>query len=147
MIACCQESELSPRSLKRLTNVYKLYKVLSRTRGQKPTPKEQKTILTLLAFSSRYPDLMRDILQKIGSIFEQSQNADNEKETLFNVFKTYLEDPTKNGKNSYLAEDVKQLAYDVEKLVDKKLELNEIRSIFDFVRTFSFVGDIGVDHT
>jgi hypothetical protein len=27
------------------------------------------------------------------------------------------------------------------------LELNEIRSIFDFVRTFSFVGDIGVDHT
>jgi predicted KAP-like P-loop ATPase len=147
LVACCQESELSPRSLKRLTNVYKLYKVLSRTRGQKPTPKEQKTILTLLAFSSRYPDLMRDILQKIGSIFEQSQNADNEKETLFNVFKTYLEDPTKNGKNSYLAEDVKQLAYDVEKLVDKKLELNEIRSIFDFVRTFSFVGDIGVDHT
>jgi hypothetical protein len=89
---------------------------------------------------------MRDILQKIGSIFDQSQNADNEKETLFNVFKTYLENPDKNSQNSYLAEDVKQLAYDVEKLIDKKLELNEIRSIFDFVRTFSFVGDIGVDH-
>ena len=147
LIACCQESELSPRSLKRLTNVYKLYKVLSRTRGQKPTPKEQKTILTLLAFSSRYPDLMRDILQKIGSIFDQSQNADNEKETLFNVFKTYLENPDKNSQNSYLAEDVKQLTYDFRKLVDEKLELNEIRSIFDFVRTFSFVGDIGVDHT
>jgi predicted KAP-like P-loop ATPase len=147
LIACCQESELSPRSLKRLTNVYKLYKVLSRTRGQKPTPKDQKTILTLLAFSSRYPELMRDILQNIGSIFDQSQNADNEKETLFNVFKTYLENTTKNSQNSYLAEDVKQLAYDVQKLVDEKLELNEIRSIFDFVRTFSFVGDIGVDHT
>ncbi len=147
LVTCCQESELSPRSLKRLTNVYKLYKVLSRTRGQKPTPKEQKTILTLLAFSSRYPDLMRDILQKIGSIFDQSQNPDNEKETLFNVFKTYLENPAKNSANSYLTEDVKQLTYDFHKLVDEKLELNEIRSIFDFVRTFSFVGDIGVDHT
>jgi len=146
LVKCCQESELSPRSLKRLTNVYKLYKVLSRTRGKTPTQKEQKSILTLLAFSSRYPDLMRDILQEIGSIFEHGQNTDHDQdqETLFNVFKTYLYKP---AKNSYLAEDVKQLTHDFEKLVATDLKLEEIRDIFDFVRTFSFVGDIGVDHT
>ncbi|MDX2255133.1 MAG: hypothetical protein NW214_06435, partial [Pseudanabaenaceae cyanobacterium bins.39] len=146
LVECCQESELSARSLKRLTNVYKLYKVLSRTRGKTPTHKEQKTILTLLAFSSRYPDLMRDILQKIGSIFEKDIIPKEDEKTLSTVFKKYFEE-NKNKKNSYLADDMDQLEHDVEKLVSKELELIEIKDIFDFVRTFSFVGDIGVDHS
>ena len=145
LVECCQESELSARSLKRLTNVYKLYKVLSRTRGKKPTQKEQKSILTLLAFSSRYPDLMRDILQKIGTVFEQDRDSANNEKPLNDVFTEYLNAP-QNGKNSYLSDDIEQLKNDVDKLV-KDLKLKDIKEIFDFVRTFSFVGDIGVDHT
>jgi predicted KAP-like P-loop ATPase len=74
LIQCCQEAELSPRSLKRLTNIYKLYKILSRTRGHRPTRREQKAILTLLAFSSRYPDLMRDIIEDISSHYEEGRH-------------------------------------------------------------------------
>ena len=144
LVACCQETELAPRSLKRLTNVYKLYKVLSRTRGQTPTPKEQKTILTLLAFSGRYPDLMRDVLQEIGTYYEQGkdQTDHNEPATLFNVFTVSLD---RLKEDPHLGQDAVQLRDDVDKLVTKDLKLIEIRGIFDFVRTFSFVGDIGVD--
>ncbi len=150
LIECCQEAELSPRSLKRLTNVYKLYKVLSRTRGQKPTAKEQKTILTLLVFSNRYPDLMRDILQEIGSYFEEGQNQSTPIEnttTLGSVFTNYLAKEKHNPKSAYLENDAIKLAKDATKLINPNTYLNEIRGIFDFVRTFSFVGDIGIDHT
>jgi hypothetical protein len=143
LVACCQETELSPRSLKRLTNVYKLYKVLSRTRGQTPTPKEQKTILTLLAFSGRYPDLMRDVLQEIGTHYEQGQE-EAETKKLADIFNASLD---KFEEDTHLGQDAKQLRDDVDKLVTKDLQLSEIRGIFDFVRTFSFVGDIGVDMT
>ena len=145
LVDCCQEAELSPRSLKRLTNVYKLYKVLSRTRGQRPTPREQKAILTLLAFSSRYPDLMRDILQTIGSHYEEGQHLAKEELTLAGVFHHYLANDARRQSHPYLAQDVEKLKHDVRKLVAKDLKLSEIKSIFDFVRTFSFVGDIGVD--
>ncbi len=148
LVTCCQETELSPRSLKRLTNVYKLYKILSRTRGQRPTPREQKAILTLLVFSSRYPDLMRDILENIGSHYEEGLHLveqDSETETLANVINTYLYNYEKRNPNSNLAQDVKKLRHDVKKLVADDLKLKEIRQIFDFVRSFSFVGDIGAD--
>ena len=148
LVACCQEVELSPRSLKRLTNVYKLYKILSRTRGQRPTPREQQAILTLLAFSSRYPDLMRDILQEIGSYYEEGRHhKEEDNETLANTFDISLNKYENISEDNPLAQDAKKLRHDVEKLVEEDLKLNEIHDIFTFVRTFSFVGDIGIDIT
>ncbi|OUC14566.1 MAG: hypothetical protein B0A82_11565 [Alkalinema sp. CACIAM 70d] len=150
LVQCCQESELSPRSLKRLTNVYKLYKVLSRTRGHRPTYREQKAILILLAFSNRYADLMRDIIEAIGSHYEEGKHLieeDGKTETLSNIIHTYLDKYERLNPDSILIQDVKKLRHDVNNLVDKDLELKEIRQIFDFVRSFSFVGDIGADYT
>lgn len=150
LIQCCQEAELSPRSLKRLTNVYKLYKILSRTRGHRPTRREQKAILTLLAFSSRYPDLMRDIIEEIGSHYEEGRHLTEQNgrtETLANIIHTYLDKYERLNPDSILLQDVKKLRHDVKKLVEDDLELKEIRQIFDFVRSFSFVGDIGTDYT
>lgn len=150
LVTCCQEVELSPRSLKRLTNVYKLYKILSRTRGQRPTPREQKAILALLAFSSRYPDLMRDILANIGSHYEEGQypaEQDSETKTLLEVFNNYLNKYKQPSQNTSLyTTDVAKLRHDANKLLKQdNLKLNEIREIFDFVRSFSFVSDIGTN--
>ncbi len=149
LVQCCQEAELSPRSLKRLTNVYKLYKVLSRTRGHRPTPKEQQAILSLLVFSSRYPDLMRGILQEIGSHYEEGRHQmEEDSETLASVFNRYLSRHERRNPDIYLAQDIQKLRHDVGKLIaPHDLKLKEMRGIFDFVRTFSFVGDIGVDST
>jgi predicted KAP-like P-loop ATPase len=145
LVNCCQEVELSPRSLKRLTNVYKLYKVLSRTRGQKPTREEQTALMVLLAFTGRYPDLMRDIIEKIGSIYEEKRHhADNEEDaiTLYQVFQDYVESQENVNKRS-INPNITKIKHDFNNLIPKDLKLNQIRTVFDFVRSFSFVGDIG----
>ncbi len=144
LVDCCWEVDLSPRSLKRLTNVYKLYKVLSRTRGENPTPQQQKAILTLLAFSGRYPDLMRDIQQDIASRYEEGRPS---RETLGEVFNAYfLKCQTdRRYQGTYLEEELDKLYSDVQKLMTTDIPLSHIQRLFDFVRTFSFVGDIGDD--
>jgi predicted KAP-like P-loop ATPase len=149
LVTCCQEVELSPRSIKRLINVYKLYKILSRTRGQRPTAREQQAILALLTFSSRYPNLMREILKEIGSHYEEGQHLteQDKPETLANIFNISLDKYKNISQASHLAQDAKKLSHDVKQLVADDLKLKEIREIFDFVRAFSFVGDIGVDIT
>ena len=87
---------------------------------------------------------MRDVLQEIGTYYEQGQDhADqNPSETLANIFNLSLD---KFKEDTHLGQDAQQLRDDVRKLVSTDLKLIEIRGIFDFVRTFSFVGDIGVD--
>ena len=86
---------------------------------------------------------MRDVLQEIGTHYEQGQE-EAETKKLADIFNTSL---VKFEKDTHLGQDAKQLSDDVKKLVPQELQLIEIRGIFDFVRTFSFVGDIGVDMT
>ncbi len=149
LVGCCQELDLSPRSLKRLTNVYKLFKVLCRTRGHKSSPKEQQAIIALLAFSGRYPEFMRDILHDIESRYEESfgeQDKEKLQDSLWDIFQDYFnKKKSKNQSNSYLEEELKKLEYDAKKLIPQDLKLEEIKDIFTFVRRFSFVGDIGYD--
>ena len=148
LVNCCKEVELSPRSLKRLTNVYKLYKVLSRTRGQKPTVEEQTALMVLLAFSGRYPDLMRDILDQIGSIYEENRHHEDKQGkimTLYEVFQDYVTSQ-ENGNKRSINPNIPKIRHDFEKLIPQDLKLNQIRTVFDFVRSFSFVGDIGVSN-
>ena len=46
---------------------------------------------------------------------------------------------------TYLAEELAKLEHDAQKLFTGDIELSDIRPLFDFGRTFSFVGDIGED--
>ena len=145
LVKCCQEVDLSPRSLKRLTNVYKLFKVLCRTRGHKSSPREQQAIISLLAFSGRYPELMRDILHDIESGYEESSD-NQDKKKLWSIFNKYFEnEQEKDQAHYYVKKELKKLKHDAEKLIPKNLKLEEIKDIFTFVRRFSFVGDIGYD--
>ncbi|WP_019499755.1 hypothetical protein [Pseudanabaena sp. PCC 6802] len=91
---------------------------------------------------------MRGILQEIGSYYEESRHqTEKDNETLSNVFNRYL-DREKRNPDIYLAQDIQKLQHDVGKLIAPyDIKLKEIRQIFDFVRTFSFVGDIGIDIT
>lgn len=94
---------------------------------------------------------MRDILEKIDSYYEERrylvERQDGENETLANIINAYLNDYEKRNPATNPTQDVKKLRHDVKKLVKDDLELNEIRQIFNFVRSFSFVGDIGTDYT
>ncbi|MBD2469577.1 P-loop NTPase fold protein [Nostoc sp. FACHB-145] len=145
LVQCCQEVDLSPRSLKRLTNVYKLFKVLNRIQGHKSTAKEQQAILGLLAFSGRYPDLMRDILQDIEHCYEESRNQiinDN----LCKFFHESLQKHSpKYRSHPYIYQEAQKLKHDIDKVIPQDSTLENIKQIFNFVRRFSFVGDIGYD--
>lgn len=145
LVQCCQEVDLSPRSLKRLTNVYKLFKVLNRIQGRKSSEKEQQAILALLAFSGRYPDLMRDILQDIESRYEESRNQ-KVNDNLLDFFQESLQKHESKYENYlYLYQELQKLQHDTDKIIPRDLTLEDIKQIFDFVRRFSFVGDIGYD--
>ncbi|WP_309295021.1 P-loop NTPase fold protein [Trichormus variabilis] len=145
LVQCCQEVDLSPRSLKRLTNVYKLFKVLNRIQGHKSSAKEQQAILALLAFSGRYPDLMRDLLKDIESRYEEYRNQPIN-DNLINFFRESLQKHENKYKHhSYLYEELNKLRHDIDKVIPDNLTLEDIKQIFDFVRRFSFVGDIGYD--
>ncbi len=145
LVRCCQEVDLSPRSLKRLTNVYKLFKVLNRIQGRKSSNKEQQAILALLAFSGRYPDLMRDILQEIEHCYEESRNQ-KVNNNLLEFFQESLQKHENKYQNyPYLYQELQKLKHDTGKVIPSDLTLEDIKQIFDFVRRFSFVGDIGYD--
>ena len=148
LVNCRKEVELSPRSLKRLTNVHKLCKVLSSTRDQKSTLEEQTALMVLLAFSGRYPDLMRDILDQISSIYEENRHYQDKQGntiTLYQVFQDYVN--SHKTKDDHLTNpNIAKIRHDFQKLIPPDLKLNQICTVFDFVRSFSFVGDIGMSN-
>ena len=153
LMACCKEVDLSPRTLKRLTNVYKLFKIVCRTRATKPSFRVQKTILALLALSGRYPDLMRGIFDNIESCFEERRTPKKAQETLQ---KLHLQTPLRDffkyyqlpDSEQYLENEFQKLMHDAlhTNILPSNLSLSEMtREIFNLIRSFSFVGEVGED--
>ena len=182
LLACCQHTTLSPRTIKRLTNVYKLFKIVCRTRGAKPSPQVQQAILALLALSGRYPDLMRGIFDTIENCFEEQRTkAKTEAEIDIQRRALYLEAPSLNHhlavdefqadrpeqtlhlesplrdffKHYRLTDSDRYLQREFDKLMHDALPTNILpptltladmtHEIFNLIRSFSFVGEIGQD--
>ena len=168
LVDCCKQVDLSPRTLKRLTNVYKLFKIVCRTRGTKPTIQVQQAILALLALSGRYATLMRGIFADIETVFEEQR--DKAKADAINAAKAkrqgltveqlepkalYLQSPLKDFFEHYsLPTSDQYLQLEFDKLQHDALQTNILPSItleamtpeiFNLIRSFSFVGDIGED--
>ncbi|MEM0979758.1 MAG: P-loop NTPase fold protein [Cyanobacteria bacterium P01_H01_bin.58] len=166
LLRCCRQTHLSPRTLKRLTNVYKLFKVVCRTRGTKPSPQVQQAILGLLALSGRYPDLMRSIFDIIEVCYEEARTR-AEVDAL-------MEDPQKRAwaekqgrllhldspliaffrqyslpaSDRYLQREFDKLQHDALEtgILPPSLTLKAMtHEIFNLIRSFSFVGEIGED--
>ena len=166
LLTCCRNVSLSPRTLKRLTNVYKLFKLVCRTRGARPSPSVQQAILAFLAFSGRYPDLMRGIFDVIETCFDERRKQPHTDKTakqegeetrsctidtpihlesnLRDVFLSYELPRNK----IYLRRELEKLKYDALKtaMLPVELTLEQLtHEIFNLIRSFSFVGDIGED--
>jgi len=169
LVDCCQQVDLSPRTLKRLTNVYKLFKIVCRTRGTKTTPQVQQAILALLALSGRYPNLMRGVFETIETCFEEQRDkakahamdCDNAKQLGIEIsqlkLKTlHLDTPLKDffihcqlsTHDQYLGLELSKLQHDALRtdILPRTLTLKDIsHEIFNLIRSFSFVGEIGED--
>ena len=161
LLDCCKQVDLSPRTIKRLTNVYKLFKIVCRTRGTKLTLLVQQSILALLALSGRYPNLMRGIFDDIQSCFEEQRTPDKAKQVtrqqieetspILNL-KSPLCDFFKNYRlpegDRYLQREFDKLKHDAlqTSILPSALTLDDMtHEIFNLIRSFSFVGEIGED--
>ena len=80
VLTCCQEVDLSPRTVKRIINVYKIFKIVWYRLNQRQPKQENadiiKGIVSLLVLSGRYPDLMRTVFEELETEFEQSTNLE-----------------------------------------------------------------------
>ena len=166
LLRCCRQTHLSPRTLKRLTNVYKLFKVVCRTRGTKPKTHVQQAILALLALSGRYPHLMRSIFDIIEVCYEEARTQDEVKKLMEDSQKRAWAE--KHGRLLHLDSSLKDffrqyslptgdryLQREIDKLQHDALETGILpdgltlrtmtHEIFNLIRSFSFVGEIGED--
>ncbi|NEQ39292.1 MAG: hypothetical protein F6K40_24780 [Okeania sp. SIO3I5] len=151
VLECCKQVDLSPRTLKRLINVYKLFKVVCRTRGNKPSHLVQKAIIALFALSGRYTHLMRSIFNDMETCFEENRTSKKARENLQTLhLETYVRDFFKHCKLSdrdkYLEHEFQKLKHDAlyTTILPSKLTLQEVTyEIFNLIRSFSFVGEVG----
>jgi hypothetical protein len=139
--ACCTVINLSPRSLKRLVNVFKLLKDIWQQSDEGPPEKEGKraTIL-LIALSARFPDIMREKLAGMELLIKQESRQ---------FIVNYLKQPERNLASTGKAKKEWILyteALTNETLLDKNMPISDISlQRFNLIRSFSFVGDIGDD--
>jgi len=151
LAACCQKIMLTPRSIKRLVNVFKLMKIFwfradndasiverDRSRAVK------QAAMSLLALSSAYPEVMREVFVRLETLYRQGK----EQTRLYTVLNGIK---LPSGSAHELSWQLKKYKDDIsrlkamagfkkekfETLTLKKFEL----STFNIVRSFSFVGD------
>jgi predicted KAP-like P-loop ATPase len=153
LLECCKQVDLTPRTIKRLTNVYKLFKIVCRTRGTRPSLKVQQAILALLALSGRYPNLMRGVFDDIQTCFEEQRIRDQAEKTSRSL---HLESPLRDffvhyrlpEGDRYLQREFEKLQHDAlqTEILPRNLTLQDMsHEIFNLIRSFSFVGEIGED--
>ncbi len=77
---CCTAVSVSPRTIKRLANVFKLMKILWYRQGMKdgPAPEVKRAMLALLAVAARFPEPMRRLLQELQSWYARAKDLSGE---------------------------------------------------------------------
>lgn len=138
----CRHINLTPRAAKRLTNVYKLLKIIwfqPNAHTQPDWDVEQAAVL-LLALSGRFPDLMRDVFDALET--ELARGV----EMLFCQFFETFQPPYQDDR--HVQQEWGRLLEKVRLVTpaDFPLRLSQFPlPTFDLVRSFSFVGEIGYD--
>lgn len=151
LAVCCQKITLTPRSIKRLVNVFKLMKIFwfraddGANISERDRPRVVKqAAISLLALSSAYPEIMREVFVHFETLYRQGK----EKTELFTALNNIKLPP---GSGHELSWQLKKYKDDIsglkaiasfEKEKFGQLTLQELGlSTFNIVRSFSFVGD------
>ncbi|MCP4334706.1 MAG: hypothetical protein GY785_18790 [Gammaproteobacteria bacterium] len=135
---CCIAAEASPRSAKRLVNVFKLMKIIWFHRGpyREPDLETKKAMITLMALSARQPVVMREVLRDLDILLRRSDQCDQEISDL-------LGDRLKRSRNQENSRTIDNLTSILSpELVGTAVTLRSMGSEnFRLVRSFSFVGE------
>lgn len=150
LIKQCREVDLSPRTAKRLINIYKILKILwhrdpQRNKKSNAAAQIQEAVLAMLVLSGRYPNLMREVLTDISILYEQNLDETNKSRLLKACFAEPLQH-LEQIKDSHIKREYQQFCHDFGKLIPDDLTLETLgEENFQLALSFCFVGDIGYD--
>lgn len=136
---CCKAAEVSPRTGKRLVNVFKLLKIIWHHRGvhREPTLQVKQGMLLLLALSARYPVVMREVLRDLDGLLREEPPSDDE---LTDILIARIQRMSTEDNEQVVDRLVVTLGSKT--LMPAGLTLTEMRhENLRLVRSFSFVGE------
>ncbi|MEB3164807.1 MAG: P-loop NTPase fold protein [Prochlorothrix sp.] len=148
LVRCCEPVDITPRTAKRLINLYKILKLIWAKRQQTPSPQEQQAIMGFLALSGRYPDLMREILGELDAQLEEKlvSNACDRESSLTVTWDNLRQDlATTIAQDAAIAREWRRLTSDGIRILGPEFSLD--RDTFNLILSFCFVGDLGYDPT
>ncbi len=153
VLKCCKYVDLSPRTLKRMVNVYKLIKIIwFRSNQQIQVEKNQDLItvvVSFLAMSGRYPDIMRSVFDELKIHIEEleTQKEQTANNTFQDFFTKYFNNYLLPYQDNYFRQEYKRFRDDVNTLlIPVNLTLDQsVLETFNIMRSFCFIGDIGYD--
>ncbi|MGA1283968.1 MAG: P-loop NTPase fold protein, partial [Prochlorothrix sp.] len=144
LVNCCNYVDITPRTAKRLINIYKILKIIWAKRGE-PKADLKQVVIVFLALSARYPDLMRDLLGELDAQFEEQGAEEVQNPTLslkWGDLRQMLA-PQVGESNLHLQREWRRFESDVCRTLGQCFSLD--RATFYLVLSFCFVGDIGYD--
>ena len=139
---CCKHVDISPRTAKRLINIFKILKIVWSNTSE-PNPDIKQAIIAFLALSGRYPDFMRFAFNEIDTCFEKADDVEGDR-TLVEILNPAQ--PPLSNNDKYAQREWTRFQHDIQQMIPNTLTLNEMgRSTFNLILSFCFVGDIGYD--
>lgn len=138
---CCKAVEISPRSAKRLVNVFKLMKIIWHHRGahSEPDINVKRAMMLFLVLAARQPVVMRDVLRDLDGYLRRE-----EPDTLARGLAELLSERIRAAKTGENKRAVNHLAEVVTRhdLLSESLKLGDVEfANLRLVRSFSFVGE------
>lgn len=144
IITCCQYVDITPRTGKRLINIYKILKIIwdKRQHQGEPTPVTKQTMFSFLALSGRYPDLMRHLFEEIDTEFQESLDLQSQQFDLHYLL--YKLKQQISPIDSHAQREWRKFTSDIKRMIYPNLFMLD-RANFELALAFCFVGDIGYD--
>ncbi len=135
----CRAVPVSPRTMKRLVNVFKLLKIIWYRQGLDTGPmiEVKKTMLSILALCSRYPEVMRKLLSEMDAFYRDDIND------LSQNLAAYLSDRCLEGiKVALYPPDWEQVIETIEHNFPEKVSFGLLKEAnLHLLISFSFVGE------
>ncbi|NJN72288.1 MAG: hypothetical protein HC799_05450 [Limnothrix sp. RL_2_0] len=141
IVNCCKYVDITPRTGKRLINIYKILKIIWQQRTE-PTNETKIILFSFLALSGRYPDFMRNLFEEMDTEFqEQLEAAENIFDYTILLEKLSVQVP----KTDYHAQrEWRKFKSDIQQMINPN-PFTLKKDDFYLALSFCFVGDIGYD--
>ncbi len=143
LVTCCNYVDITPRTAKRLINIYKILKAIWAKRGE-PDAESKRVVMVFLALSGRYPDFMRDLFGELDTCFEETaiEARDQSLTVNWQDISPSLK-PAPGTVDPHVLREWRRFESDLKNTLGFRFRVD--RATFYLTLSFCFVGDIGYD--